>query len=59
LRTASLQVGSIVTVSVVTAILARSDDPGPAQAWVCVAVALLVVAALPLVRRVPEHRGAW
>lgn len=59
LRTASLQVGSISMVSVVTAILARSADPGTVQAFVYAALALLLVAALPLARRVPEHRGAW
>jgi MFS family permease len=59
LRSASLQVGSITTVSIVTAILAGSDDPGRAQAWVFVAAGLLLVAALPLIRRVPEQHGAW
>ncbi|MBS0326011.1 MAG: MFS transporter [Proteobacteria bacterium] len=59
LRTASLQVGSITTVSIVTAILAHFADPGEVQAWIYVAVALLLVAALPLVARVPEHRGSW
>lgn len=59
LRTASLQIGAITTVSVVTAILARSDDPGRVQAWIYAALALLLAAALPLAARVPEHRGAW
>jgi MFS family permease len=59
LRSASLQIGSIVTVSIVTAILAGSDDPGRTQARVFVAVGLLLVAALPLIRRVPDQRGAW
>ena len=59
LRTASLQVGAITTVSVVTAILARLPDPGGVQAWIYAALALLLAAALPLVARVPEHRGAW
>ena len=59
LRTASLQIGSISTVSGVTAMLARFADPGGAQAWIYAALALLLAAALPLVARVPEHRGAW
>ncbi|MCC7414375.1 MAG: MFS transporter [Gammaproteobacteria bacterium] len=59
LRTAALQIGSITTVSIVTAILASSDDPSRAQAWVYAATALLLVAALPLVARVPEHHGSW
>ncbi|MCD6732202.1 MAG: MFS transporter [Burkholderiaceae bacterium] len=59
LRTASLQIGSISTVSIVTAILASAHDPGGMQAWVYAAVALLLLAALPLVARVPEHHGSW
>jgi MFS family permease len=59
LRSASLQIGSITTVSIVTAIIASSDDPGRAQAWVFAAAGLLLAAALPLIRRVPEQRGAW
>ncbi|HOM14965.1 MAG TPA: hypothetical protein PLB41_16790, partial [Rubrivivax sp.] len=59
LRTASLQIGAISTVSVVTAVLARFADPAGVQAWVYVAVAALLAAALPLVARVPEHHGSW
>lgn len=59
LRTASLQVGSIVAVSMVTAIVARAQGPGMVQAWTFAAAALLLVLALRIVPRVPEHRGAW
>ena len=59
LRTMSMQIGSIVTISVATAILASSTDPGGVQAWFCVACALVLLAALPIASRVPEHRGAW
>ena len=59
LRSASLQIGSITTVSVFTAILAGSDDPGRTQAFAFITAALMLVAALPLIRRVPEQRGAW
>lgn len=59
LRTASLQVGSITTVSVITAILERFRDPGSAQVWIYVAVAALLFLMLPLVARVPEHHGSW
>ncbi|WHZ12044.1 MAG: hypothetical protein OJF60_002484 [Burkholderiaceae bacterium] len=59
LRTASLQVGSITTVSIVTAVLASANDPGATQAWVYAAAAVLLLAALPLIARVPEHRGSW
>ena len=59
LRSASLQIGSITTVSLVTAILAGADDPGRAQAWLFAATGLLLFAALPVIRRVPNQRGAW
>ncbi len=59
LRTLSLQIGSIVTVSLVTAILVGQTHPGLIQAWVYAFLACLRIAALPLVRRVPEQMGAW
>jgi MFS-type transporter involved in bile tolerance (Atg22 family) len=54
-----MQMGSIITISIATAILARSDDPGRIQAWVYIMAAVLLVAALPLITRVPEHHGSW
>ena len=59
LRTLSLQIGSIATISITTAILTGSADPGSIQAWVYIAVALLLVAAMPVISRVPEHHGSW
>ncbi|MGH7158579.1 MAG: MFS transporter [Acetobacteraceae bacterium] len=59
LRSLSLQIGAIATVSVTTAILAGSHDPGSVQAWVYVVAAALLVLALPLITRVPEHHGSW
>jgi len=59
LRTASLQVGSISTVSIVTAILAGAAAPGEVQARVFAIAAVVLVAALSLIRRVPEHHGSW
>lgn len=59
LRTLFLQLGTIATVAVATAVLADAHDPGRAQAWVYAAQALLLLLALPLIHRVPEHRGAW
>jgi hypothetical protein len=59
LRSLFLQIGAIVTVSIVTAVLTGSDDPGGVQAWSYAMVALLFVAALPLIRRMPEHHGSW
>jgi MFS family permease len=59
LRTLSLQIGSIATISVVTAILSYHGDTGRTLAWVFVFLAVLRVLAIPLARWVPEQRGAW
>jgi MFS family permease len=59
LRSMFRQVGSMAAISIATAVLASSDDPGRVQAWVYIAAALLLVAALPLITRIPEHHGAW
>jgi MFS family permease len=59
LRTMCMSIGTIVTISIVTAILANSHDPGRVQAWLFAAIAAVFVAALPLIARVPEHRGSW
>ena len=59
LRSMFRQIGSMATVSIATAILANADDPGRTQAWVYVMAALLLIAGLPLITRVPEHHGSW
>lgn len=59
LRSMCRQIGSIVIVSIATAVLASSDNPGGIQTWVYVVAAILLVAALPLITRVPEHHGSW
>ena len=59
LRTMCMSIGTIVTISIDTAILANSHDPGHMQAWILAATAALFVVALPLISRVPEHRGSW
>jgi EmrB/QacA subfamily drug resistance transporter len=59
LRTMCLQLGSMITISFATAVLASSDDPGVIQAWVYLAASLLLIAAFPLIARVPEHHGSW
>jgi EmrB/QacA subfamily drug resistance transporter len=53
------QSGAIIAVSVTTAIIARSSDPGIVQAHVFVVFALLLVVLLPLIRLVPDHHGNW
>ncbi|MCL2393502.1 MAG: MFS transporter [Acidimicrobiaceae bacterium] len=60
LRQMFIYIGIIFTVSTVTAILNRSPHPGLTQAHIMwVAVALLLLVMLPLVWRVPEHKGNW
>jgi MFS family permease len=59
LRTMSMSIGTIITISIDTAILANSHDPGSVQAWLFAAIAALFVVALPLISFVPEHLGSW
>jgi len=60
LRSMFIAMGGIIGVSVATAILSRSSDPGLAQAHIFWVVAtLLVVVMIPVISRVPEHKGAW
>ncbi|HEX4088346.1 MAG TPA: MFS transporter [Trebonia sp.] len=53
------QAGAITAVSVSTAVLARSAQPGITQAYVFVGFAVILVILIPLVQLVPEHRGGW
>lgn len=59
LRTLSLQIGSILTISMATAVIGSAADPGRTQAVVYGAIALILLLGFPLFRRVPEYRGAW
>jgi EmrB/QacA subfamily drug resistance transporter len=53
------QAGAITAVSITAAIVARSADPGIAQAHIFVVFAAIILCALPLILLVPEHRGRW
>jgi EmrB/QacA subfamily drug resistance transporter len=53
------QAGAITAVSITGSIIARSASPGLAQARVFDVFAVILIAALPLVLLVPEHRGRW
>jgi hypothetical protein len=53
------QAGAISAVSITAAIVARSADPGIAQARVILVFAAIIICSLPLVLLVPEHRGRW
>jgi EmrB/QacA subfamily drug resistance transporter len=53
------QVGGITAVSISTTIAARTDDPARSLGWSFAVFAGIVVLVVPLIRKVPEHRGAW
>jgi EmrB/QacA subfamily drug resistance transporter len=53
------QAGQITAVSVTTAILARASDPGITQAHAFAVFAVVMVAIVPFIALVPEHRGTW
>ena len=53
------QSGGIIGVSVTTAILARSADPGIAQSHILLVFAVCLVLMIPLIFLVPEHHGKW
>jgi MFS family permease len=59
LRSTGRQVGQIVAVSVTAAIIAQSASPGGLEARVFLVFALLLIACLPVIARVPEHHGSW
>lgn len=59
LRGTCRQAGGIVSISISTAILAKSARPGLAMADIFVVFAAIIAVSIPLVRRVPEHRGIW
>ncbi len=53
------QGGAIMSVSVATAILAGSANPGLTLGHVFVGFSCLLLVVIPLIRWVPEHRGDW
>ena len=59
LRSTGRQVGSIASISITTAILAQATNPGDVQAKVYVVFALFLILCLPVIARIPEHRGSW
>ncbi|AYG02433.1 MFS transporter [Gryllotalpicola protaetiae] len=53
------QAGSIIAVSVVTAVIAQASDPGMSLGVSFLVLAATLVAIVPAVFLVPEHRGSW
>jgi hypothetical protein len=54
-----MQIGTIAAVTIDTAILASSHDPGEMQALLFAVAAALILATLLVVARVPDHSGSW
>jgi MFS family permease len=59
LRSTGRQVGSIASISITTAILAQASNSGEVQAKVYVVFAILLLLCMPVISRIPEHRGSW
>jgi EmrB/QacA subfamily drug resistance transporter len=60
LRQMFANTGVIFSVSVTTAILNRSANPGMTQAYIMWAAAAIILAIMiPIVWRIPEHKGTW
>jgi MFS family permease len=53
------QSGAIVSISVTTALLSVSTEPGITQAFVFAVFAVILLAAVPLILSMPDHRGSW
>jgi hypothetical protein len=53
------QSGSILALSVTTALLATAHDPAVVQSRIFLVFAVLMVALIPLVLIVPDHHGNW
>lgn len=58
LRTLCLQLGQIFMIAIATAVIA-GHHPDNIQAHIYRLMALLFIIFLPLVSRIPEHKGAW
>ncbi|HLS29863.1 MAG TPA: MFS transporter, partial [Flavobacteriaceae bacterium] len=59
LRSLCLQLGSIISIAVFTAIIAGTELAGEAQASVYLVVAIVFLIFLPVISKVPEHKGSW
>jgi EmrB/QacA subfamily drug resistance transporter len=53
------QSGGIISISITTALLARSSNPGITQAYTFVVEGVLMVLLVGLVFVVPDHKGRW
>lgn len=59
LRTMSINLGAMVSVAIATAVIAGAAHSDVMHARFYAAVALLMFLGMPMIRKVPEHHGAW
>jgi MFS family permease len=59
IRTMGRLIGQIAAISITSTIIAQSASPGQIQAVVFLVFALVLIGLLPVIARVPEHRGPW
>ncbi len=59
LRTLCIQLGSIIAIAIATAIIAGASHPDKTQAHIYITMSIVFLLFLPLVSKVPEHKGAW
>lgn len=60
LRSMSLQIGAIITIAVATAIISGFPaNQAQIHAHIYMVIAPLLILALPLISKIPEHHGSW
>lgn len=59
IRSLGLQLGQIISIAGATSIIGASLYPENAQAMVYLGLAILLIVTIPIIHRVPEHKGSW
>ncbi|MBW7891262.1 MAG: MFS transporter [Chitinophagaceae bacterium] len=60
LRSMSLQIGAIITIAIATAIISGFPaNQAQIHAHIYMVIAPLLILALPLISKIPEHHGSW
>lgn len=59
IRTLGIQMGQIFMIAIATAVIADSKQPGITQSNIYLCLSLILLIALPLISKIPEHKGAW
>lgn len=59
LRSMGMQIGEITTISVITAILAGYQNLPSVHSWILISVVGIFILSIPLIKKVPEHKGVW